>query len=161
MGATAARAPTARAPPEAAEDFAGTLLGFRQRQEQALEAVRLPVPFGYFHLLNLMVLMNMLFWAFALGMTTSYFSPLFYVLSLVLSLAILELAAGLARPFGDSRESMPAAEWLEETVENVNSLLDYKYSGASGSWKRKLETESKSSVKLNLDPDKVRSFLKC
>lgn len=151
----------ARAPPEAAEDFAGTLLSFRQRQEQALEAARLSVPFAYFHLLSLMVMMNMLFWAFALGMTMSYFSHMFYVLSLVLSLAILELAAGLARPFGDSRENIPAAEWVEEAIENVNALLDYKYAGASGNWKLKLEKESKTSVKLDLGADKVRSFLRC
>lgn len=149
----------ARAPEEAAEDLAGALLAFRERQEQALESARLPVPFAYFHLLNVMVVINLFFWAFSLGMTASYLSTLFYVLSLAISLALLDLAVSLMQPFGDSREHLPMADWLDETLQNVNLMLNYRYIGASDSWVPKLQQEASSAGSLNLGRENIDGFL--
>lgn len=151
----------ARAPPEAAEDCAATLLAFRHAQEQALETVRLPVPYGYFHLINLMVMINLFFWSLALGMTASYISPVLLLLAVVFSLSLLELSAVLTQPFGDNREELPAAEWVEEVVENVNALLDFQYRWGHNNWQQKLEEEKSSVVKLNLGRAKIDGYLTC
>jgi hypothetical protein len=63
------------APPNYIKDITTKLLAYREAQQQVTNTIELPVPFEYFHLLTMMVMINCSVWAYYMGVTDSYFGP--------------------------------------------------------------------------------------
>lgn len=89
-------------------------------------SLKLMVPFPYFHILNLMVSVNLVLWAYCMAASMSYTSIFTYLLAEIVFMGMLVLASEMADPFGEDKVDFPLADWLRETVEFSIKLLEYK-----------------------------------
>lgn len=76
--------------------------------------MKMPVPFQHFHLLNCMVVINLMLWSYGMGASTSIFGPLVYFFATLIFMGMLEVATQLADPFGDADNDYPLWQWLSE-----------------------------------------------
>ena len=70
-------------------------------QSNIHETLDLPMPFQYFHIMNLMLLLNLFLWAYSLGCQESFFAPFIYMFVQMMFQGIRELSTALSNPFGD------------------------------------------------------------
>merc|ERR1712216_35159 len=71
-----------------AKDFATYKVAYRQltsqlvsiyrRQTEIFDVMEFPMPFQYFHILNIMITMNLVMWAYIMAVAQSTFAPLCY-----------------------------------------------------------------------------------
>jgi predicted membrane chloride channel (bestrophin family) len=117
------------------------LVSVRMLQQGIVDSLSLPMPFQYFHLLNLMIVVNLLLWAYAMGITDSFFAPVVYFFCSLIFMGMMELANQLSDPFGDDDVDFPLNDWISEFIETCVSVLEYKYPGEENCWKAALKLE--------------------
>lgn len=139
---------------------------------ELLDTLELPIPFQYFHLLNLMVCMNILVWAYVMGACDSVGGTVIFFLCELIFLGLMELSTQLADPFGDDQVDFPILEWLEETVTRCETIMEHELRGADPrNWDKILARETKLEVGAHLfaedypsvgeeeEPMRVRSWV--
>jgi len=113
--------------PEGREDmlaaFYETILKVRSLQVSINDALELPMPFQYFHIMNMMLMLNLLLWAYALGCQDSFFAPVIYAFVQVMFQGIRELSTALSDPFGDDEVDFPVSDWLNNVWAAVYGIL--------------------------------------
>merc|ERR1719343_187113 len=108
-----------------------------------MDTVELPIPFQYFHLLNMMVVMNTVTWAYAMGTTRSMFAPVVYFFAALIFMGMLSLGSQLSNPFGEDEVDFPVHEWVTEYVNLSGVLLDYDFANSKDKWKLTLKNDSR------------------
>lgn len=104
------------------------LLHVMERERQIKSILGCPIPFGYFHLLNMMVLANLLLWAYYMALDDSIVVSLVFFLAMLFFLGMLRLASMLADPYGNDPVDFPVAHWLHvllhslQTIENAQAV---------------------------------------
>merc|ERR1712100_502020 len=121
--------------PNTLKSMIDKLLRCRVLQQEVLDTIELPIPFPYFHLLNVMIAVNLLIWAYGMGITKSVFAPIVYLFSALIFMGMIELAAQLADPFGDDVVDFPVHVWVSELVEDLVMLVQYGYEEAAQCWR--------------------------
>mmetsp|Transcript_62655 Transcript_62655/g.186753 ORF Transcript_62655/g.186753 Transcript_62655/m.186753 type:complete len:380 (+) Transcript_62655:147-1286(+) len=101
------------------------LLKSRFLEQAVVDTNELQLPFQYFHLLNMMVVVNLLFWAYGMGTTESAFAPVTFFFAALIFMGMLELASALSDPFGDDEVDFPVVNWMNEFLENTIVLLEF------------------------------------
>eukprot|EP00747_Dinoflagellata_sp_TGD_P048399 gnl/TRDRNA2_/TRDRNA2_145590_c2_seq2.p1 gnl/TRDRNA2_/TRDRNA2_145590_c2~~gnl/TRDRNA2_/TRDRNA2_145590_c2_seq2.p1 ORF type:complete len:434 (-),score=56.80 gnl/TRDRNA2_/TRDRNA2_145590_c2_seq2:115-1416(-) len=134
------------APANALKTMLDFLLAARHDQQVVLDSLSLQIPFPYFHLLNCMITVNMLLWAYGMGVTDSLFSPFVYFFSALIFMGMMELAAQLADPFGTDEVDFPLNVWMSEVLANTATLIEYEYGDAEDSFRMALAIEEPMSV---------------
>jgi len=94
------------------------LLASEESYRNLLEIHRMPVPFQYFHLLHVMVCLNVACLCWGLAQDPSAFAPLVFFVATFIFIGMLELAKQLADPFGEDEVDFPISLWLERFCEN-------------------------------------------
>lgn len=84
------------------------------------------MPFKYFHLLNLMVSVNLAFLAYVMAANISYTSVPIYLFAEIVFMGMMFLASQLSDPFGADKVDFPWALWLRETICGSLKLLEYE-----------------------------------
>lgn len=107
----------------ASHNLTRTLLQIHSNLLRIQDLLTLPVPFQYFHLLCLMVVGTIMLWAYAFGVTESFFSPIAFVLCTVIFLSTMRLSSALADPFGDDEVDFPMQKWLYECAEKMEDIM--------------------------------------
>eukprot|EP00928_Gymnodinium_smaydae_P015441 TRINITY_DN15710_c0_g1_i2.p1 TRINITY_DN15710_c0_g1~~TRINITY_DN15710_c0_g1_i2.p1 ORF type:complete len:365 (+),score=99.28 TRINITY_DN15710_c0_g1_i2:238-1332(+) len=117
--------------PEGRDDM---LYGFYQRiyhvrrcQAEVVQILELPMPFQYFHIMNLMLALNLVLWAYCLGCQDSFFAPVIYMFVQLMFQGIRELASALSNPFGTDEVDFPVHEWMMTIYSRVYGLLEDPY----------------------------------
>lgn len=118
-----------------------------EAQKSVLDVVRMPVPFQYFHLLNMMVCVNVSFWAYAMAMTKSLLAPVCFFFAALIFIGMLELAKLFSDPFGDDEVDFPVHIWLQKFLENQSAFVEYNYHGSQNDFKAVLSMEGETSWK--------------
>lgn len=136
------------------KEFLVRLQRFRNSLGNMMDKQALPVPYPYYHILIVMHVVTLPFWAYYMGMSGSAFMPPAFFLLSALFTGFLELAAQLAQPFGNDEVDLPLKTWLSEIVEDVSVLLQMKYSDAA-----EIEQSLASETKLHVNFRAVRSLL--
>merc|ERR1711972_392083 len=121
---------------------------FRDCQQQVRDILGLPVPFQYFHLLNMMIVINMLLWAYGMGCADSPLYTLVFVFAELIFMGMMELASAFADPFGTDEVDFPAGSWLTEWLSLSVTLLEYETPGQADNWKAIIDTERPLSKEL-------------
>ena len=75
-----------------------------------MQGLEPPVPFQYFHSMALMIFLNLMLWAYALGIEDSSFAPAIFMSVQLMSQGIRELCAGPSDPYGDDEVDFPLNE---------------------------------------------------
>jgi len=116
---------TAKLPANVLNGLIQRLLRARILEQQVVDTCELPMPFQYFHLLNMMVVVNLLLWAYGMGTTNSVFAPVIFFFASLIFMGMLELASALSDPFGDDDVDFPVADWLTEFLETTIALIEH------------------------------------
>jgi len=89
------------------------------------DQLTLPIPFPYFHLLNVMVCVSLILLVICLGFANSHLSCIVFLVADLVFLGLLELSSALADPFGDDDIDFPVSNWLRSSIERAEILLEY------------------------------------
>lgn len=127
------------------------LTEFDEAQKQVLDIVRMPVPFQYYHLLNVMVGINVVLWAYGMALSDSVFGPVCYFFASAIFIGMLELAKQLSDPFGNDDVDFPIHIWIEKYLENSAAFVASQYPGGAIHLENQMERE----VTTHFDPDAV------
>jgi predicted membrane chloride channel (bestrophin family) len=146
-----------RAPNNYLKDIVAKILTYREAQQQVINTMNLPIPFEYFHLLNMMVIMNCLVWAYYMGVTESWFAPPCYFCAVLIFMGMMDLASQLSNPFGCDQVDFPVNDWMAEFLQNMSALLDYEQDGTSDELAQELK-ELMDAKSLIIDRDQVVQF---
>jgi len=132
----------AKAVPNTLPYMINKVLAIYDTKQALLDTFRLPVPYLYFHLLNIMVFVNLVIWAYGLGTNASIFSPFVYFFAELIFIGMIELASQLSDPFGQDDVDFPLSTWLTEFVEYTSALVEGQFQGADNQWKDTLANEA-------------------
>merc|ERR1711908_242182 len=94
-------------------------------QKTITHNMRFPVAFQYFHLLNLMVVVNISLAAYGLALTDSACSPISFFFAALIFMGMMELAAELVDPYGDDDIDFPMRHWLTETWGTCTQICEF------------------------------------
>lgn len=107
--------------------FTAKLFFLRRAQQDVADTLQMPLPFQYFHIMNLMLLVNLSLLAYTLGAYENYaVVPVFGFIEMIF-MGIREMAVAMADPFGDDEVDFPVDDWLEEVMECSTGLLDNNF----------------------------------
>lgn len=134
------------------------LLAFRDLQQTVIDTLRWPLPFEYFQLLQFTVFVNLLLWAYGMGISASVLAPLYFTCTLLVYLGLLDLAARLANPYASDAIDDQMGDWIAEFLSNMSALVEYEHDGA-GDWKVELDDERTARLRLDLRQEDVETLL--
>merc|ERR1712224_150466 len=107
--------------------FYGTLYSVWNCQSQIHETLDLPMPFQYFHIMNLMLMLNLLLWAYSLGCQDSYFAPIIYMFVQMMFQGVRKLSTALSDPFGDDEVDFPVNDWMQTMYVRMAGILEDRF----------------------------------
>jgi len=121
----------------------------------------LPMPFQYFHIMNMMLVLNLVLWAYALGCQDSYFAPMIYMFVQMMFQGIRELSTALSDPFGDDEVDFDINSWMKSLYTRILALLEDQYDveDCSINGNKPLKDPDSTSRKINLVIDRESSAL--
>merc|ERR1712014_29603 len=105
------------------------IISIRDLKQEIADLVAMPVPFHYFHILNIMVIINVSLWCYKMATTLSVFSPFTSMMAELIFLGMMELASKLSNPFGNDDVDFPAYTWLEEFIDTAFKLMESQHPG--------------------------------
>lgn len=132
----------AQAPPNTLKTMIDKLVETRDLQQEVADTMHMPIPFQYFHLLNVMIIVNLLLWAYGMGLTDSVFAPVTYFFASLIFMGMMELAAQLSDPFGQDDTDFPVSHWLTDSLRHISVVLEHENPFESDKWKKVLEEET-------------------
>merc|ERR1740121_103016 len=108
-----------------------------------VDMVDLPVPFQYFHLLNVSVLVNLFFLGYAYAMSGLLIGPVIFLVIEIAFMGMMVLSTELADPFGDDEVDFPINAWLTSFCNASISVLEERGvpDFAGKDWSGSLERE--------------------
>eukprot|EP00747_Dinoflagellata_sp_TGD_P059554 gnl/TRDRNA2_/TRDRNA2_151623_c0_seq1.p1 gnl/TRDRNA2_/TRDRNA2_151623_c0~~gnl/TRDRNA2_/TRDRNA2_151623_c0_seq1.p1 ORF type:complete len:448 (-),score=50.93 gnl/TRDRNA2_/TRDRNA2_151623_c0_seq1:148-1491(-) len=133
-----------------------TLLYARRAQQIVMDSMAAPLPYQYFHLLNVMILVNLVLWAYGMGVTESWAGPLVYFFSELIFMGLMELAGQFSDPFGTDATDFPLNAWVSEAAVQASILLEHLTPELLRDWKRVLdgaEAPKKLNRQLSINVD--------
>jgi len=130
----------AKCPSNTLKSVAKSLETLRSKQQEVADTISLPIPFQYFHMLNVMVCMNVLSWAYIMGVTPSLFGPFVFFCAALIFIGMMELGSQLSNPFGQDEVDFPVAAWLNEYASLVGFLLTSHSRPADKEWRNSLKS---------------------
>lgn len=142
------------APSNTAKSQCDKLLAYRSLQQEIVTTLQLPVPFQYFHILCVMISINLFFWAYVMGVTYSIFAPFVFSFAMLIFMGMMELASQLSDPFGEDEVDFPIKHWLGTFADHHHVMLDDECPHQHG-WQEMVDDE----VALRWDGSKVEAFM--
>lgn len=143
---------TSGTPGAVIKSISNSLTEIRDLQAMLGDILGLPVPFQYFHLLNTMVAINMLLWAYGLAVSLSVFSPFIFCFCQVIFMGMMELASELENPFGRDDVDFAIGSWLSQTIRSTQALAEYQFPGMEGGrWEKVLLQQKKLVMAVEVD----------
>jgi len=113
----------AKRPGISLKSFETQILKLREQSHDIVDWVNAPVPFPYFHTVNLMLVLNLLLCAYALiDFETVVTFPCFFVISLV-ALGLKETSSALSDPFGTDEVDFDTDEYMKSVLKSARSII--------------------------------------
>jgi len=125
---------TAKAPNNVIKGLVDRLVSVREQQQNIRDTLMLPMPFQYFHLLNMMVVVNLMLWAYGMGTTRSIFAPVGFFFAELIFCGMMELAGEMSDPFGSDEVDFPLNTWLTNALWDTSVVLEYEYTWGKNGW---------------------------
>jgi len=104
--------------------FDDKLFELRDTMANVTYVMGLPMPFQYFHIMNMMLVLNLVLWAYALGCQDSYFAPGIYMFVQMMFQGVRELSTALSDPFGDDEVDFDVNMWMKSLYIRVFAILE-------------------------------------
>lgn len=84
----------------------------------------LPMPFQYFHIMNMMLCLNLFLWAYSLGCQDSYWGIFIYMCVQGMFQGLRELSTGLSDPYGTDEVDFPVNDWMRSLFKRTWGILE-------------------------------------
>mmetsp|Transcript_47144 Transcript_47144/g.102593 ORF Transcript_47144/g.102593 Transcript_47144/m.102593 type:complete len:378 (+) Transcript_47144:45-1178(+) len=107
--------------------FSDKVFKIRRNGDEIIQIMDLPMPFQYFHILNLMLSINLILWGYGMGCMDTFFAPAIYFVTTLIFLGMRELSGVLSNPFGDDEVDFPLTTWLLDVYNDVVYLLEHSF----------------------------------
>lgn len=104
--------------------FYATLYTVWETQTKIKDTLELPMPFQYFHIMNLMMILNLFLWAYSLGCQDSWFAPIIYMFVQMMFQGLRELSTALSDPYGTDEVDFSLNEWLRPIYTQIQAHLN-------------------------------------
>jgi len=91
----------------------------RRMQDDVVEMLELPMPWQYFHIMNVMMMLNLMLWAYSFALEESHFASVIFLFVAAIFMGIRELSVALADPYGDDAADFPLNEWMNQLYVRV------------------------------------------
>mmetsp|Transcript_37707 Transcript_37707/g.99725 ORF Transcript_37707/g.99725 Transcript_37707/m.99725 type:complete len:362 (+) Transcript_37707:54-1139(+) len=117
----------AQAPFNLVAALSNALLKIHKDQRDILDTLALPVPYQYFHLLSIMIVMNLVLWAYVMALSECLFAPVVFFFSSLIFIGMMELSSELADPFGADAVDFPVDTWISEAIQAILELSEYDF----------------------------------
>lgn len=91
----------------------------RRNQNDVLEMLEMQTPWQYFHIMSLMMVVNLSLWAYSFGLEASHISSMIYLLATCIFMGIRELSITMADPYGDDAADFPLNDWMHQLYVRV------------------------------------------
>lgn len=101
-----------------------TYWNIRRCQDDVVEIMELPMPFQYWHVMNLMMMLNLTLWGYALALEDTYFATIIFAFINVVFQGVRELSVALADPFGDDEADFPVNDWMTTLYQRLYSIVE-------------------------------------
>jgi len=144
---------------DAPKNFWGAIMDFRAALQEMQDLLRFPVPFGYVHLLSLMVCLCLAAEGYAMAMTGSIFAPFFFALTAVVFIGMMDLASRLSDPMGEDESDFPLPKWIHTFLLNVACLIHYEHDGSLDDFEEEIEDEVLAPTQFLMPPTHVEDML--
>jgi len=135
----------AKTPPSVNQGLLSALVKCHHLELSLVDAMELPIPFQYFHLLSVMITINLLLWAYCMGCASSYFAPVVYYFATLIFVGMMDLASQLSNHFGDDEVDFPLEEWMTTMFSEQHAVLRHEYpeetKDIAKKWKDLIENE--------------------
>jgi len=102
-------------------------LALRKCQEDVVQIMALPMPFQYYHIMNLMLMLNLTLWSYTFGIMESNFAPVVFFFVQLMFQGLRELAVALSDPFGDDETDFPLNEWMTQLYLKIHTLVEDEF----------------------------------
>lgn len=132
----------AKAPANAQQAGVQRLMKMHGDVTNLAHQLNLPVPFQYFHLLNLMVMVNVAVLAYIMGTASDLGAPCMFVVCEVAFIGLIELASQLSNPFGNDDVDFPLTDWKAEVVLRARTLMESNFKTTPEAWQPILDSAS-------------------
>merc|ERR1719160_1847349 len=96
----------------------------RNCQAKVTQCMDLPMPFQYFHIMNLMLMLNLFLWAYSLGCQDSWFAPLIYMFVQMMFQGLRELSTALSDPYGTDEVDFALNDWIRPIYSQMHAALN-------------------------------------
>mmetsp|Transcript_96648 Transcript_96648/g.191592 ORF Transcript_96648/g.191592 Transcript_96648/m.191592 type:complete len:382 (+) Transcript_96648:110-1255(+) len=149
----------AKCPKNSIKEALNSLDQFRSAQQEMHDLMAFPLPFEYVHFLCLMIALNMTLWAYGIATADSIFGPMFFFVSSLIFVGMMDLASQLADPFGEDEADFPLPLWLREFLHNLSALLDYEHDGVWDDFVQDLEEEDRHPTDFRIDVLRMKVLL--
>merc|ERR1739845_187245 len=81
------------------------------------------MPFQYFHIMNLMLFLNLFLWAYSLGCQDSLFAPIIYMFVQMMFQGLRELSTALSDPYGTDEVDFDLNDWIMPVYTQMYAML--------------------------------------
>ena len=109
-------------------DFQNCAYEMRGHCSQIYATLRQPVPFAYFHLLNLMVIINLLLLSYGMtGLANPALTIIVFAIVCVVFIGLRDLAVSMANPFGDDEIDFKFEKFLGSSYTTALAFLCDKH----------------------------------
>mmetsp|Transcript_147594 Transcript_147594/g.257443 ORF Transcript_147594/g.257443 Transcript_147594/m.257443 type:complete len:380 (-) Transcript_147594:129-1268(-) len=147
-------------PAQALRDMIDDLIHVKRHLACVRDNIGIQVPYPYFHLLNLMLCVNIFLWAVFLGVDPSIWSPLVFFSATFIFMSLMELAVLMSNPFGDDDVDFPLEEWLTDITVELLKISDYTQADDNSTWMVSVTNTEKSLEAVDaVSPTKPTNFL--
>lgn len=109
------------------QQFQNKVYGLRRVHQDILDTLKLPLPFQYFHIMNLMLIFVLTLIAIVGGTTGNYVGIVVFFMCAMAFLSIREVSMAMSDPFGEDDVDFPVALWMQEALLNCLHLVEYDY----------------------------------
>jgi len=105
--------------------FYATIYRVWNCQSRISETLDLPMPFQYFHIMNMMLMLNLFLWAYSLGCQDSWFAPVIYMFVQMMFQGLRELSTALSDPYGTDEVDFELNKWMIPIYTQMHAALGH------------------------------------
>lgn len=99
-------------------------IAVRKCQEDIQHLMDLPIPFQYFHMMNLMMLLNLCLWAYSFAVEDSYFASVIFMFVQLMFQGMRELSVSLSDPYGSDDTDFALKAWISQLYVRTNAIIE-------------------------------------
>lgn len=105
-------------------DLLERIVQIRSLQSMVSATIQLPVPYAYFHLLSMMIVVNLLIFAYGMGSANSALGTATFFFCSLIFMGMFELASELADPFGKDEADFPTSRWIANCINETAHVME-------------------------------------